>query len=134
MKMSTLSKKPLMQQIGQIEFKKFDRTELLKREIIKYLRKVDKFCKERGVSTTLYNFLNYKTNEKQYLSDSSKLLHDCPKILLDSSRSYRNFYLTLDKDFQYDIHKPNVKTLFIPANKEITNYLKQILKSDYILK
>jgi len=60
-------------------------------------------------------------------------LQDCPIILLNSSKEYKKFYYSLDADFKRDIHKPNFKTLFIPANKEIVDFVKKILKKDFIL-
>lgn len=117
-----------------MKFQKFDRTELLQKEINKFLKILIKFCEERDIKKNFAVFLKHKTKENQYLPDSYKYIFNCPNIILNSSRSYKEFYYSLDKDFQNDLHRPNIKCLFIPANKQIVKYVKIILGKDFILK
>lgn len=116
-----------------MKFTTFDRTELLQREINKFLKIVIQFCEEKEIKKNFAEFLIYKSNPKQYLPDSYKYLVDCPMILLNCSKRYKVFYNALDKDFQHDLHRPNMKALFIPANKPIIEYVKTILGKDFIL-
>lgn len=112
----------------------FDRTELLKREINRYLKTVKQFCEERDIKFNFVEFLTYKTKQDQYLPDCFKYLYNSPQILLNSSKQYKAFYYSADKDIQQDLHRPNIKSLFIPANKPIIQYIRSIIKDDFILK
>lgn len=117
-----------------MKFITFDRTELLQREINKFLKILIKFCEEKKIKKNFAVFLSHKTKSDQYLPDCYRYIFDCPNILLNSSKAYKDFYYSLDKDFQHDLHRPNMKCLLIPGNKKIIKYVKTILGKDFILK
>ena len=61
-----------------------------------------KFCELNNINASVSNFLGYKKNPKQAVSSSYKFLFKAPRELF-LTKSFYEYYLTLDKDFAQSI-------------------------------
>ena len=102
-------------------------------EIKKFMQEVRIYCKNKNLEANLYNYIN--CDKKNYCNDNFKNLLSAPKIFLVCSKAFKDFYLTLDKDFQMDLISPELYVSLIQDLKQYSILRQQIqiiLKDDFI--
>lgn len=111
---------------------------LVKKSVLKFLRTMKNFCDDKGIEFSLRSFLFHKSQEGQYLPDSYRLLlSDFPIIFLSNSKTFDEFYYSLDNDMRRDIIKDDTikkARAIVITDKHLNGFLKGILKDDYIYK
>lgn len=111
--------------------------DIVKKEVKDFLIEMIKFCDDRGIKATLSNFLLYKKDKNASLPECIYFLmgKKFSKYYLFNSKKFNDFFQTLPPDFKKDIATQNdlqkIKLLTL-ADSEVSQYLKKILKEDYI--
>jgi hypothetical protein len=106
----------------------------IKKQIIKDLSYIKKFCKEKNIPSSIDSFLSYK--EKGIIPSCIYFFmgRDYSKFLFFNSKKWNDFFLSLPKDFQNDIASlaeiRKIKLLSI-SDKHIEQFLYNILKEDF---
>lgn len=106
---------------------------IYKQEIKRFLKDAQDFCDKEGIEFTMRNFLFYKKNA--FCSPAYRFLFGTPKVFLISSRAFREYYYTLDFDFQRDIltmEQWKSLTEELQRNKKLQRFIKNILQEDFV--
>jgi hypothetical protein len=110
--------------------------DIVKKEVKDFITDMIVFCNDRGIDPTLSNFLSVRKAGAQmpeciYFLMGKKF----SKYYLFNSKKFNSFFQTLPTDFKKDIASQNdlqkIKLLTL-ADSEVSQYLKRILKEDYI--
>ncbi len=102
-------------------------------EIKKFWEIVENYCNKKSLEISFDSFIN--NNKKNYCNENFKYLTIAPKILLVSSITFKNFFMKLDKDFQYDLMDINLYVQLLQdlkESKKLKKYIKNLLQDDFI--
>lgn len=109
--------------------------ELEKSKIKKWHNFVLKFCKQNKLPQDFYSFLNYEAGGG-YVGSTWAYLITANKYYLANSKTFQDYYYTLDKDFRDDIlpidDYRKIQTE-LRINTKLIQYLRKIQKDDSIL-
>ena len=91
-------------------------------------------CKEWNIDFTMKDFLYYNKND--FCSPAYQYLLACPKHLLVVSKSFKQYWNSLDSDFKLDIMSLkdfNSLRYDLRNNSSLSKYIKKQLKEDFSL-
>lgn len=95
---------------------------------------IEKYCIKHNMPISFWNYLFHEYNG--ITSKTYRFLYTAPREYLAVSKTFRNFYYKLDKDFQDDIMTKKEYTEIIreiKINNELKIYLQTTMKKDFIL-
>jgi len=104
------------------------------KKINDFVKLAKQYCKENDIEYSFKDFLNHKKND--ICSPAYYYLHLCPSLFLANSKSFMEYYHTLDDDFRNDIiTRTQIKEdlILLKRHKPLLRMIKKKLGEDSIL-
>jgi len=101
--------------------------------VASFKEKLEGLAENAGLPKSIEAFMTYKEKETQYVPTVYKYLFGAPLVFLAASKSFKQMYENLDKDFQRDLVDSNdlkhAKVRLL-TNSELRDGIKKILGSE----